>query len=201
MIKSSITIGLLATFSVTIYGCSSSVSQVPQPVQPETSRATTQPIKTQDSSSPTESIPPTEVETAQVKKSEVARVSNSPQPSRSKLPSIAESKLNRQTMLKDCQDVDLANWEHPTKKVMIERGVEIVGVQLCDNQTFPVFFVNFKYDPQGQTKDYFFPLYAAMSKANGDHSFAFVSLRDDKIISVGFERSTGEIITNFYDLP
>ncbi|MEB3292479.1 MAG: hypothetical protein VKJ24_04910 [Synechococcales bacterium] len=111
------------------------------------------------------------------------------------LPYIPNTKLFPK-LSRGCDRVDLATWQHPTKAVMIERGVEIRAVQLCDDRTYPVFYVNFKYDPQGQTQDYFLPLYAAMKSANGNYPFAFVSLSDQTIIYVTFG-AEGEIQREF----
>ncbi|MGI0491531.1 hypothetical protein ACN4EG_06945 [Alkalinema pantanalense CENA528] len=85
---------------------------------------------------------------------------------------------------KGCERVDLATWQHPTREVMIQRGVEIIAVQLCNDRTYPVFYVNFPYAPHGQTKDYFDPLYAEMKSANGGWPFAFVSMKDQTIVQI-----------------
>lgn len=97
---------------------------------------------------------------------------------------------------KGCERLDLSTWEHPTKDVMIQRGVEIIAVQLCSDRTYPIFYVNFPYDPQGQTKDYFYPLYAAMKSANGNWPFAFVSMKDQTIIQISTDQD-GAIQTEF----
>ncbi|OUC16384.1 MAG: hypothetical protein B0A82_01870 [Alkalinema sp. CACIAM 70d] len=97
---------------------------------------------------------------------------------------------------KGCERLDLSTWEHPTKDVMIQRGVEIIAVQLCSDRTYPIFYVNFPYDPQGQTKDYFYPLYVAMKSANGNWPFAFVSMKDQTIIQISTDQD-GAIQTEF----
>ncbi len=83
-----------------------------------------------------------------------------------------------------CVDVDLNNWKHPARKVLIERGAKISRLQLCNAGKYPVHTVDLPYDPQGQTQEYFEPLYMAMRTANGSWPFALVSTSDQVAIDV-----------------
>jgi hypothetical protein len=102
------------------------------------------------------------------------------------LPSLADTHLFAK-QVKDCKDVDLNSWHHPTRKVLVDRGASIERVSLCNGGKYPVFYVRFRYDPMGQTRDYFEPLYAAMGTANGKWPFAFVATSDDLVITLSFD--------------
>src|SRR5579871_3659596 len=78
----------------------------------------------------------------------------------------------------DCHSLDLSKWQHPTRTVMENAGVQIIKVELCNGGKYPIFTVGFKYDPQGQTDDYFDPLYANMAQANGFWPYSFVDTED-----------------------
>ena len=88
----------------------------------------------------------------------------------------------------DCRTVDLATWTHPTRQVLARHGVTLDKLQICNDNRYPIYTVRFKYDPQGQTSDYFHPLYADMAKANGYWPFSFVDTRDDLIVDVRPDR-------------
>ncbi len=102
------------------------------------------------------------------------------------LPMLSATKLF--TSLTGCTSVNLGSWSHPTKSLLIKKGVKLEQVQLCNNKRYPVFYVDFPYDPQGQTKDYFLPLYAEMKKANGGWPYSFVATSDNTIVSVKYEK-------------
>jgi hypothetical protein len=86
-----------------------------------------------------------------------------------------------------CQAIALQGWAHPTRRVLTTAGVGIAKVELCNGGKYPIFTVHFKYDPQGQTDDYFNPLYAKMAEANSFWPFSFVDLDDDVIVDVGVD--------------
>jgi len=88
----------------------------------------------------------------------------------------------------DCRTVDLAHWTHPTRQVLARHGVTLDKLQLCNDDRYPIYTVRFKFDPQGQTTDYFHPLYAKMAKANGYWPFSFVDTTDDLIVDVRPDR-------------
>ena len=97
-----------------------------------------------------------------------------------------------------CVEVDLSSWNHPTKSLLIKKGVKLEQVQLCNKKRYPVFYVEFPYDPQGQTKDYFLPLYADMKKANGGWPYSFVATSDNTIVSVKYEKKAMSIDYEMY---
>jgi hypothetical protein len=86
-----------------------------------------------------------------------------------------------------CHNIQLQGWSHPTRRVLTNAGVGIAKVELCNGGKYPIFTVHFKYDPQGQTDDYFDPLYAKMANANGFWPFSFVDLDDDVIVDIGVD--------------
>lgn len=100
------------------------------------------------------------------------------------LPTLKATELFKS--LKGCASVDLGSWNHPTKSLLIQRGAKLEKVQLCNNRRYPVFYVDFPYDPQGQTEDYFLPLYREMKKANGGWPYSFVATSDNTIISIEY---------------
>jgi hypothetical protein len=89
----------------------------------------------------------------------------------------------------DCHDVDLATWKHPTRTVLEKNKVPLERVELCNGGHYPIFHVQFPYDPQGQTKDFFLPLYQEMRKANGKWAYAFVSPNDAQVVYVSYPAS------------
>lgn len=111
------------------------------------------------------------------------------------LPHLNQTRLFTETA-EDCLNVDLDKWVHPTKTVLEHNAVEIVSVSLCNDGKYPIFYVRFKYDPQGQTADYFKPLYKKMKKANSNYPFSFVALSDNTVVRVSF-RKNGYIDTEF----
>lgn len=101
------------------------------------------------------------------------------------LPRLPQTRLFSAVAI-GCSDVSLASWQHPVKALLAQKGVIIERVQLCNAGKFPVFHVRFPFDPQGQTEDYFGPLYEGMRKANGGEPYAFVSTTDNTIVSVRY---------------
>ncbi len=112
-----------------------------------------------------------------------------------KLPPLDQTRLFSE-IAKDCSEVDLKVWKHPTRAVLLKKEVEIVSVKLCNDRKYPIFYVRFKFDPRGQTADYFKPLYSEMKKANGSHPFSFVALSDNTVVNVSF-RQNGYIDADF----
>lgn len=85
----------------------------------------------------------------------------------------------------DCQALDLPRWHHPTRLVIEKRPeAHLQWVVLCRNQTFPVFGMDFDYDPQGQTDSFFHPLFHDLLTANGHWAYAIVDARDDLVITI-----------------
>ena len=94
----------------------------------------------------------------------------------------------------DCQDVDLQVWRHPVREVLQRHRVGLNRVRLCNTGRYPIFDVDLKYDPQGQTADFYQPFYREMNKANGGWPYSLISARDALVISVG-GRQDGNRVT------
>lgn len=105
------------------------------------------------------------------------------------LPKLEQTRLFTQ-IAQNCQDVDMQNWQHPTRKVLTNPGSEILRIKLCNDKSYPVFFLSLKYDPQGQTSNYYKPLYKKMRKANGNNPYSIVSVEDNLIMNISY-RSMG----------
>lgn len=85
----------------------------------------------------------------------------------------------------DCQAVDLRTWQHKTRQVLASRKqAHLKWVWLCRKKTYPVFGVDFHYDPRGQTKDFFYPLYQDLLKANDRWAYSIVDRPDKVIINI-----------------
>ncbi|ADW17744.1 hypothetical protein Despr_1592 [Desulfobulbus propionicus DSM 2032] len=108
------------------------------------------------------------------------------------LPSLAasaEPPLDLSQQLgRDCHPVDARAWKSPALEIVRQRPkTELQWVQLCREGQYPVFGVRFAYDPQGQTNDFFYPLFLDVLEANGHRPFAFVETQDRLLIEVGGE--------------
>lgn len=102
----------------------------------------------------------------------------------------------------DCHDVDLATWKHPTRTVLENHQIPIDRVQLCNGGHYPIFHVQMPYDPQGQTRDFFVPLYEQMKKANGKWPYAFVDSNDSQVLYISYrDNGTTAMDYEFYTLP
>lgn len=73
----------------------------------------------------------------------------------------------RQRFGGDCQLQDINTWTHPVLAVIAQRPqASLHWALLCRNAFYPVLGMAFDYDPQGQTKDFFYPLYWGLLSAN-----------------------------------
>jgi hypothetical protein len=88
---------------------------------------------------------------------------------------------------KNCEAVDLTHWSHPTFGVLKKATAKVTRVELCNDRKYPIFTVEFKYDPRGQTDSYFYPLFQNVAKANGYWPFSFVDATDAVILNVGVD--------------
>lgn len=113
-----------------------------------------------------------------------------------------EVSLNKTTLFMttahDCKELNLKSWNHPTKQVLLNNKVKIERVLICNGGKYPVFFVDFPYDPQGQTASYFFPLYAKMRTANGGWSYSFVATSDNTIVNVSYRHGIANVDYEIY---
>jgi hypothetical protein len=85
---------------------------------------------------------------------------------------------------------DIKGWNHPVKQVLQKHKVVLSKVEL-HNQTYPVFYVRFPYDPWfGHNDKYFRPLYYETLKANGFWDYAFVDPSFDCRINIKWDKKT-----------
>jgi hypothetical protein len=99
----------------------------------------------------------------------------------------------------DCRVLPLATWRHPTRAVMENAGVTLRFVALCQGDSYPVFGVDFRYDPRTATDAYFNPLYDAMYRANGGWNYSFLVVQDRLAIDIRGKGSTRRV--SLHDLP
>jgi hypothetical protein len=84
-----------------------------------------------------------------------------------------------------CSSPALAGWRHPLRDVLDAKGgARLEWVSLCRAGAYPVLGVDFAFDPQGATRDYFGPLYHALSAAAGRRPLALVSTRDAVVVTI-----------------
>lgn len=107
------------------------------------------------------------------------------------LPELASTELYTRDA-KDCHDVDLSTWRHPTRTVLEKSDIKVDKVQLCNGGHYPIFHVQLPYDPQGQTNSFFVPLYHRMKAANGKWPYAIVDTRGNTVVYVSYDKN-GEI--------
>ncbi|CRM16776.1 MULTISPECIES: hypothetical protein [Pseudomonas] len=103
------------------------------------------------------------------------------------LPPLEDTTLYSQTA-RDCQDVDLTTWQHPTRALLEKNHFALDRIQLCNGGHYPIFHVQAPYDPRGQTKDFFLPLYERMRKANGKWPYALVDSSDAVVVYVSYPK-------------
>jgi hypothetical protein len=106
------------------------------------------------------------------------------------LPKLQDTDLFKK-IAANCELVDLSTWTHATRNIIEKSGTELKKVMLCNSKRFPVFYINFKYDPQGQTKSFFYPFYQEMKVANGNNALAFVDIIDSTIVYLNFQGPSG----------
>ena len=94
---------------------------------------------------------------------------------------------------------DIPHWQHPVKSVLQKYKVTLVKVELHD-QTYPVFYVKFPYDPMlGHNDNYFHPLYYDTLKANGFWNYAFVDLDGGSRINITWDKKSKTLSENIDD--
>ncbi|MGP8232278.1 MAG: hypothetical protein ACLQL2_06375 [Methylovirgula sp.] len=90
------------------------------------------------------------------------------------LPKLSGTNLYK-TIAHGCRPVALTAWTHPTKQVLLRYKVQLDSVELCNDNTYPIYHVRFRNDPTTSNTNFFFiPLYDDMLRANGRYPFAFV---------------------------
>ncbi len=96
----------------------------------------------------------------------------------------------------ECRSVQLQGWQHPALAVFEHYAITVTSAQLCNTGEYPIFYVSLKYDPQGQTQDFYQPFYQAMKEALNGKPFAMVSDLDEMAISVSYD-AQGNVNTEF----
>jgi hypothetical protein len=90
---------------------------------------------------------------------------------------------------------NIEQWNHPVKKVLLENNVVLYKVEFLNNDTYPVFYVKFPYDPWFAHNNYFFkPLYYETLKANGFWDYAFIDSSSDCRINIKWDKKTKTLI-------
>ena len=97
------------------------------------------------------------------------------------LPDLPDTFLYKE-LAHDCRPVDLATWSYPTKQVLGKNHVQLNALELCNSARYPIFHVNFRYDPMGPTDSFFVPFYNAMFSANSHNPMAFVETTSGNVI-------------------
>lgn len=77
---------------------------------------------------------------------------------------------------------DIPAWAHPTKDVLARYGVTLKKVELRNNRVYPVFFVDFPWDPSsGPNGRRMRQLEVELLQANGWHDYA-LDIEPDQIV-------------------
>ena len=97
------------------------------------------------------------------------------------LPNLPDTRLYRE-LAHDCHSVDLTRWNHPTKQVLRKYHVKLYALELCNTDTYPIFHVDFDFDPMALTDSFFVPFYDAMFTANSRNAMAFVETKSGNAI-------------------
>ncbi len=71
--------------------------------------------------------------------------------------------------------------------VMKTANAEPRFLATCMNGAHPIFAADFPYDPQGQTSDYFYPLYIETFQANDNSDFSFLAIQDQLLLTLTLE--------------
>lgn len=107
----------------------------------------------------------------------------------------------RQRFGGDCQLQAPSTWAHPAKAVIALRPeARLHWVALCRNAFYPVLGMAFDYDPQGQTKDFFYPLFLALLSANEFWPLSLVETSTGLAIHLD-SKGKDELILDYEELP
>ncbi|SQI37029.1 Uncharacterised protein [Leminorella richardii] len=95
-----------------------------------------------------------------------------------------------------CHSVQIPGWQNPALAVFDRFAITVTSAQLCNADEYPVFYVSLKYDPQGQTQDFYQPFYQAMKEALNGKPYSMVSDLDEMTIGVSYS-AEGSVKTEF----
>ncbi len=97
---------------------------------------------------------------------------------------------------------DIASWHHPTKAVFAKYHVKLLKVELHHNRTYPVFFVEFPWDPQtGPNHKLLSRLQLDLLDANGKHNYALQDEQDKIRYELTWHRKTQTLEEEPVELP
>jgi len=96
---------------------------------------------------------------------------------------ILETKLFT-LLATNCTNIEYGTWKHPLKKVFLDLHVIVRKAQLCNNNKYPVFYLDI-----GPLGDPDYKVYAKAKAANGGWPFAFVIPGRSEIIYVSYPKS------------
>ena len=111
------------------------------------------------------------------------------------LPALEETELYTKKVT-DCHEVDLSTWQHPIRAVFKKADIKLKRVQLCNADRYPIFTVELTYDPTGQTKSYFEPLYWKIHAANGKWPYAMVATSDNLVLYISYS-ARNTVVMNY----
>lgn len=98
-----------------------------------------------------------------------------------------------------CEPLDPAAWNHPVLLLIHKRKyVRFEWAMLC--RSLPVLGLNFKYDPRGQTSDFFLPFYDDILNSGTETAFSIVSIKDGLIIDLK-RPAKDELSIDYRDAP
>jgi hypothetical protein len=96
---------------------------------------------------------------------------------------------------------DIKEWKHPVKNIFTKYNVIIYKVELYNNNTYPIFYVEFKYDPRfSHNNRYFNTLYYETLKANGFWDYSFISRDFNCKIDIKWDKKSKTMTENLEDL-
>ncbi|WP_410210233.1 hypothetical protein [Aquirhabdus sp.] len=115
----------------------------------------------------------------------------------------AEPKLLSETRLfteiaKDCHPVDLKNWSHPTLKILKKYHLKLDALDLCNNDTYPIFYTVLKYDPGvGATNSFYKPFERDMTIANSWYSYSVVDRENKQMLNIKVNKKPPSIAEEY----
>lgn len=91
---------------------------------------------------------------------------------------------------------DVTNWHHPTKDVLKKWKIELTKVELANNRTFPIFYLQgFPFDTMGwDNAKSMAGLEAELFFANGKHDYALEIAPENIRVTVRYDRQKRMLI-------
>lgn len=97
-----------------------------------------------------------------------------------------ESSANKASDTESDDEVitDISNWSHPTKEVFNAEGIKINKVELKNNKTYAIFYVDLTKDLNDENKSYYVDVIKRVAAANGYWDFEIKDENKDIDIKV-----------------